>query len=132
MRRRLRLECRECEIICERVVYPWHCLKSSCRYVYVFEEGDTTYFGCLHKVFSAELDIAAFSEVRTGRKRAADPYGPLRVMRSPRSECQVAVEQAYASAIPGTGCCNPTFFQHPDGPSHEMIRLITNISPERE
>lgn len=122
LRHRLRLECRECEVICERVVSPWQCLKNSCPFVYVYEETDTSYFGCLHKVFSPELDLAAFCPEGERKGRTADPYGSLRVTRSPRPECAVRVEQAYETlATPGC-CCNPTFFLHPSG-SEETIRL---------
>jgi len=48
---RTRLECRECEVICERVVSPQNCLDSGCTAVYVYEDGETKMFGCLHKVF---------------------------------------------------------------------------------
>lgn len=131
-RRRLRLECRECEVICERVVSPWHCLTSSCPYVYVYEEDDTAYFGCLHKVFSPELDLAAFAAARTKGARAADPYGYLRVNRRPRAECHVRIEQAYpALASPGC-CCNPTFFLDPGGAPEDTIRVTSNTSPSAE
>lgn len=125
MRRRLRLECRECEIICERVVSPWQCLRNSCPYVYVYEETETTYFGCLHKVFTPELDLSAFHAAAEKGGRPADPYGSIRAMRSPQPQCHVRVEQAYAAlATPGC-CCNPTFFLHPDL-SDEGIRLTAN------
>ena len=60
------LECRECEVICERVVSPQHCLDSGCSSVYVYEDDDTKMFGCLHKVFAAELDLAAFARRAAG------------------------------------------------------------------
>lgn len=122
---RLRLECRECEVICERVVSPWYCLKSSCPYVYVFDDGETRYFGCLHKVFDPELDILAFEASAPGR-RASDPYGSLRVARSPRPECRVSIEHAYHPPAGQAGCCNPTFFHHPDAPECEGMRLTVN------
>ena len=125
-RKRLRLECRECEIICERVVSPWHCLKASCPYVYVFEDVETSYFGCLHKVFAPELDLEPFAGATGGGRRGGDPYGSLRVTRSPRPECRITIEQAYAAAHGGVTCCNPTFFQHPASPVDEGIRLITS------
>ncbi len=125
LRQRLRLECRECEIICERVVSPWHCLKSACPYVYAYEDTDTSYFGCLHKIFSPELDLAAFGPVDDKRGRGVDPYGSLRVSRSPRAECSVRVEQAYVALSTPGSCCNPTFFHYPHG-SNEAIRLTAN------
>ena len=67
------------------------------------------YFGCLHKVFLPELDIAPFSATTHGRRARSDPYGPLRVFRSPLPQCPVTVERAYAeSGITGK-CMNPAF-----------------------
>lgn len=129
LRQRLHLECRECEVICERVVSPWHCLRSSCHFIYVYEEMGTTYFGCIHKIFSPELDMTAFLTACAERGRAADPYGHLRVACMPRPECAVKVERAYEClATPGC-CCNPTFFLPIDGSSAEAIRLTANTLP---
>lgn len=139
LRQRLGLECRECEVICERVVSPWHCLRSRCAYVYAYEDSETTYFGCLHKVFAPELDMAAFSAVAVRSElgvaprigRGSDPYGSLRATRSPLPRCRVTVERAYASVSGRSGCCNPTFFHHPSAPHDDGIRMITNSSPDR-
>ncbi len=145
-RGRQRLECRECEVICERVVYPWHCLRSGCDCVYSYEDQDTMYFGCLHKVFAPELDLAAFSEdrgsaavegpalgmtrkhvlsartSRRGRTKSMDPYGPIRVVRTPRHQCLVRVEQAY-DPVSSHNCSNPTFFHHPSAAAEDAMRL---------
>lgn len=125
-RQRARLECRECEVICERVVSPWHCLRSQCRFVYVYEENGNKYFGCLQKVFLPELDLAAFAK---GVARGYDPYGYLRVARPPLPRCRVAVEQAYEALYSPSSCCNPTFFHHPAGPDEDKIRLIVRTTP---
>ena len=130
-RRRLRLECRECEVICERVVSPWRCLKSKCAFIYSYEDGETTNFGCLHKVFSPELDLAAFVDGKGRPGQGNDPYGLIRVSRAPRPHCRVVIEQAYSSPSVGGNCCNPTFFQHPAAPSDDTIRLITKSSSDR-
>ncbi len=130
-RRRLRLECRECEVICERVVSPWRCLKSKCAFIYSYEDGETTYFGCLHKVFSPELDLAAFVDGKGRPGQGNDPYGLIRVSRAPRPHCRVAIEQAYSSPSVGGNCCNPTFFQHPAAPLDDTIRLTTKFSSDR-
>lgn len=136
-RLRLRLECRECEVVCERVVSPWHCLRSGCSYVYAYEDSDTTYFGCLHKVFAPELDLAAFTaasaDIRRGAllrlRRGTDPYGYLRATRSPLSHCHVTIEQAYSADLGRGGCCNPTFFHHPSAPRDDGIRMIARPQP---
>ena len=106
------------------------------------------YFGCLHKVFASELDLAAFCDdgrepVRqpptgsagrpSGRRRrrvkVTDPYGPIRVTRTPRPQCLVRVEQAYAAASTRS-CCNPTFFHHPSAPLEDTMRLTAKPSDE--
>jgi hypothetical protein len=141
-RRTLRLECRECEVICERVVSPWHCLRADCSGVYAYEDGETTYFGCLHKVFEPELDLAAFSGACEASKqgsglsprrrlRHSDPYGSLRAFRSPLSQCRVTVERVYAPSSPYSGCCNPTFFHHPATSEDDGIRMISRLLPDR-
>ena len=107
--RRTRLECRECGIVCEQVVSPWHCLKSGCTYVYAFESDGTTYFGCLYKVFSPELDLAAFQERKSRVGSGTDPYGPLRATRMPRPQCRTWIERAYEAVCAGLKCCNPGF-----------------------
>jgi len=127
LRGRLRLECRECEVICERVVSPWHCLRSGCRLVYVFQEGGSSYFGCLHKVFLPELALDAFVQDGAGSAGSRDPYGYLRVCRPPLPQCRVTVVQAYESLYTPAGCCNPTFFHHPAGPEKDRIRLIARV-----
>jgi hypothetical protein len=123
-RERLWLECRECEVICERVVSPWQCLKAKCPYVYSYQDEETTCFGCLHKVFVPELDLAAFSDDQAPGGRGKDPYGPIRVSRLPRPECRVTIEQAYETHAGGESCCNPTFFHEPVSLSGDRIRLV--------
>jgi hypothetical protein len=131
-RRRPRLECRECEVVCERVVSPWHCLRSKCACVYAYADGETTYFGCLHKVFSPELDLAAFSDDQGRPGRGPDPYGPIRVVRAPRPHCRVTIEQAYDALFTCGGCCNPTFFHDPLAPSDERMRFVTRARKDQD
>jgi hypothetical protein len=111
--RHSRLECRECEVVCQQVVSPWHCLKSRCPYVYAFEDEEATYFGCLYKVFSPELDLAVFADAEGRPGRGSDPYGPLRVVRTPRPQCRVWIERAYENVNAGLSCCNPGFLRGP-------------------
>lgn len=116
-------------MICQRVVSPQHCLDSGCSSVYVYEDDDAKMFGCLHKVFAPELDLAAFAP-KGGRGRVSDTYGALRVNRSPRRQCRVTVEQAYPAALATVSCGNPTFFHQPSGTPEERMRLTTNAPPE--
>jgi hypothetical protein len=126
---RTRLECRECEVICERVVWPQHCLDSGCSAVYLYEDGETRMFGCLHKVFAPDLDAAAFEQSRP-RGRGSDAWGTVKLSRQPRRQCKVTVEQGYPAAASTAYCSNPTFFHHPTGAPEERMRLITNLPAE--
>jgi hypothetical protein len=106
-----RLECRECQVICERVVSPWRCLRANHTCVYAFKDGDSTYFGCLHKVFSPELDLQAFAGGLGESRSRTDPYGPVRVVRAPRPQCPVSVERAYLAESAREHCVNPGFLR---------------------
>lgn len=105
------LECRKCGVICERVVYPWRCLKAGEKCTYSFSDGETTYFGCLHKVFSPELDLRAFEALLADRTLRSDPYGAIRVTGSPRAQCPISVERAYCAGVEEHACVNPTFLR---------------------
>lgn len=115
------LECRACGVVCERVVFPGHCLRSSCRYVYAIREHDTTYFGCVAQIFSAELDVTPFE-----RNPRVDFYGVLRARRPPRSECRTRVEQAYAFKYSWNSCLNPVFLRDPKTFAPDAVRRLVN------
>jgi hypothetical protein len=117
------VECRACPVVCERVVFPGHCLRSSCRYVYAVEEHGSTFFGCVQQIFAAELDISLF---RKGGR--VDPYGPLRARCSPRRECRAGVEQAYAFRYSWNDCLNPVFLRDPESFAPEAVRRIVDGS----
>lgn len=115
------MECRGCEVVCERVVYPGHCLKSGCRYVYAVEEYGATFFGCVQQVFRAELDVAPFQT-----SKRVGLYGALRAHNPPRSECRARVEQAYAFRYSWNGCVNPVFLQDPAAFTPEAVRRLVS------
>lgn len=114
-----RVECRACGVVCERVVRPAQCLRSGCRYVYAYEDGSTTYFGCVEKIFGAELDIAPFHS-----NPARDVYGALKIRRDPLPECRAQVEQAYGFRYTWQGCHNPIFLQPPTSWAPEAVRRL--------
>src|SRR5438128_1849682 len=50
------LECRRCDVHCDKVVYPSACLERACPFVYAYEEFGHTYVGCMQKVYEVEID----------------------------------------------------------------------------
>lgn len=125
-RRRGRVECRSCAVICERVVYPVHCLRSSCPYVYAFQEEGQLYFGCVEKVFSAELDLAPYRASPRG-----DVYGALKTFREPLRRCRSKVDRAYEFLFSRRACLNPTFAHHTHEFSPEAIEYLVHGSGGR-
>ena len=89
------VECRRCEVHCDRVVYPAACVARGCPFVYAYEAWGHTYMGCMQKVFDVEIDLDVLGELEARRDgfgavkartvAAADvPLGDLAVLRAPR------------------------------------------------
>ncbi|HSR64292.1 MAG TPA: hypothetical protein VLM17_01645, partial [Xanthomonadaceae bacterium] len=73
------VECRRCDVHCDKVVYPGVCLERSCPFVYAYEAWGRTYMGCMQKVFDVEIDLdllRAAQEQRGG-------FGGVRARRAP-------------------------------------------------
>lgn len=85
------LECTECGILCEKIVYPANCFNSGCKYIYSYDEEDSTYFGCLYKVFAVEVDLEGFHKL----EKRKGGFGAVKVVRPPLENCRVSVEKAY-------------------------------------
>ncbi|MBE0428253.1 MAG: hypothetical protein IBX61_00055 [Thermoleophilia bacterium] len=86
------LECAECGVLCEKVIYPANCFNSGCKYIYSYDEGNSgTYFGCLYKVFAVEIDLEGFKEL----EKRKGGFGAVKVVRPPLDRCSVTVEKAY-------------------------------------
>lgn len=85
------LDCKECGVLCEKVVYPANCIDSECKYIYSYDQEGSTYFGCLYKVFAVEIDMAGFLEL----EKRKGGFGAVKVVRPPRERCHVTVEKAY-------------------------------------
>src|SRR5687768_17872658 len=49
------VECRRCEVHCDKVVYPGACLERSCPLVYAYEAWGHTYVGCMRRVYAVEI-----------------------------------------------------------------------------
>ena len=103
------LECRRCEVHCDRVVYPGACIARSCPFVYAYEAWGHTYMGCLQKVFDVEIDL----ELLESAEAAVSGFGAVRALRAPLPMCEVEVVETYASREDELGCRNPEFHELP-------------------
>lgn len=85
------LECTQCGVLCEKVIYPANCFNSDCKFIYSYSESGVTYFGCLNKVFAVEIDLDGFRQL----EKRKGGFGAVKVVRPPREQCQYTVEKAY-------------------------------------
>jgi hypothetical protein len=114
------VECRRCDVHCDKVVYPGACVARGCPFVYAHQEFGHTYMGCLMKVFDVEIDYdllrAAEARGGFGAVRATSPALPM---------CHAEVEACYESREDERGCVNPEFHELPVGePSFRVFAQI--------
>jgi hypothetical protein len=103
------VECRGCEVHCDKVVYPSACLDRSCPFVYAYEEHGHTFMGCMQKVFAVEIDLDLLSAAEARR----DGFGAVCALRGPLPMCRVEVEPCYPHRSGELGCVNPEFNELP-------------------
>ena len=117
------VECRRCQVHCDKVVYPASCVDRACPFMYAFIERGRTYIGCMQKVFEVEIDLELLQEAE--RRRGG--FGAVRTSRSPLPMCDVEVSSCYESKGDELGCVNPEFFELPDGkPSFRVFARVAS------
>jgi hypothetical protein len=115
------IECRRCEVHCDKVVYPSACVERACPFLYAYEEFGHTYIGCMQKVYSVEIDL----DLLRAAERRREGFGAIRASRKPLPMCRTEVESCYASRAGELGCVNPEFFELPVG--RPTFRVIAQI-----
>src|SRR5256885_5353876 len=106
------LECRRCEVHCDKVVYPSACVERACPFLYAFQEFGHTYIGCMQKVYGVEIDLEMLREAEAKR----EGFGAMRTTRAPLPMCRVEVEECFGAERSGElGCVNPEFHELPVG-----------------
>src|SRR6266704_3710931 len=61
------VECRRCEVHCDKVVYPAACVERDCPFLYSYEEFGHTYIGCVQNVYEVEIDFDLLQRAEAGR-----------------------------------------------------------------
>ena len=117
------LECRRCEVHCDKVVYPSACIDRACPFLYAFQEFGHTYIGCMQKVYQVEIDVDLLHEAEVRR----GGFGAVRAIRQPLPMCHTEVESTYETRTDDLGCVNPEFFELPDGQPN--FRIFARITP---
>ena len=115
------VECRRCEVHCDKVVYPSACLDRSCPFVYAYEDHGHTYMGCMQKVFVVEIELGMLRAAEARRSG----FGAVRALRRPLPMCRAAVDPCYEQRSGELGCVNPEFHELPGGsPTFRVIARI--------
>ena len=117
------VECRRCEVHCDKVVYPAACLARSCPFVYAYEEFGHTYIGCMQKVYDVEIDLKALRAAESRRSG----FGAVKARRNPLPMCRAEVSSCYESRTDELGCVNPEFFELPLG--EPTFKVFAQIAP---
>jgi hypothetical protein len=116
------IECRRCDVHCDKVVYPAACVERGCSFLYSYEEFGHTYVGCMQKVFDVEIDFDLLQAAE-----ATGEFGAVKAMQQPLPMCRVEVESCYESRFDDVGCLNPEFFELPVG--EPSFRVFAQIRP---
>src|SRR5207248_4008301 len=61
------VECRRCEVHCDKVVYPGACVERNCPFLYSYEEFGHRYIGCMQNVYEVEIDFDMLRRAEAGR-----------------------------------------------------------------
>ena len=87
------VECRRCEVHCDKVVYPGACIERSCPFVYAYEAWGHTYVGCMQRVYGVEIDLDLLRAAEARR----EGFGGIRATGAPLPMCKVEVSPCYES-----------------------------------
>jgi hypothetical protein len=115
------VECRRCEVHCEKVVHPAACIAKACPFVYAYEAHGRTYIGCMQKVYAVEIDL----DLLEAAEREGG-FGAVRAVRRPLPMCETEIESTYEKRGGSLGCVNPEFRELPDGQPN--FRIFARIS----
>ena len=119
------VECRRCDVHCDKVVYPSACVERGCPFLYSFKEQGRTYVGCMQRVFGVEIDLALLLEAEQHGE-----FGAVRANRRPLPMCRVEVDSCYEAREDELGCVNPEFSELPVGAP--TFRVFAQMKPSAQ
>ena len=117
------VECRRCEVHCDRVVHPAACIARNCPFVYSYEAWGHTYMGCMQKVFDVEIDLDLLVEL----VERPQGFGAVMAARTPLPICHSEISTCYEHRSDELGCRNPEFYELPlASPSFRVFAQVTD------
>jgi hypothetical protein len=116
------VECRRCDVHCDKVVYPAACVAKACPFLYAIEEFGRRYVGCMQNVFDVEIDV----DLLAAAERSRSGFGAVKAIRHPLPMCTTLVEECYESREDELGCVNPEFKELPVG--EPTFKIFARVS----
>jgi len=116
------VECRRCEVHCDKVIHPGSCIDRGCAFVYSYEAFGHTYMGCMQRVFDVEIDLDLLRAASSHR----EGFGAVVARKTPLPMCDAAVEPCYEHRADEVGCRNPEFSEIPV--SSPSFRVFASLS----
>ena len=116
------VECRRCEVHCDKVVYPGACVARSCAFLYSYEAFGHMYMGCMQRIIDVEIDL----ELHVAAERRRDGFGAVVARRTPLPICHSEVDACYEQRGDEIGCRNPEFFEMPAG--SQSFRVFARLT----
>jgi hypothetical protein len=119
------VECRRCDVHCDKIVYPSACVDRACPFLYAYEDFGHRYIGCMQKVYAVEIDL----DMLTDAEARADGFGAVKAQRKPLPMCRAEVEDCYRHRASDLGCVNPEFHELPLGsPTFRVFATIADAT----
>ena len=116
------VECRRCEVHCDKVVHPAACIANAGPFLDAYEAHGHTYVGCMQKIYAVEIDLDLLEAAE-----ATGGFGAVRAVRQPLPMCSTEIESTYESRTGELGCVNPEFSELPDGSPN--FRIFARVTP---
>ena len=117
------VECRRCEVHCDKVVYPSACVARACPFLYAFEDHGHTYIGCMQMVYGVEIDL----DLLRAAEAKSEGFGAIKARRKTLPMCRTEVESCYGGRTDELGCVNPEFWELPVG--RPTFRVFAQLTP---
>jgi hypothetical protein len=118
------VECRQCEVTCDKIVYPAACVETGCPFLYAYEDHGHTFIGCMQKVYGVEIDL----DMLEAAESTSGEFGAIRATRKPLPMCRVEVEACFDGRADELGCVNPEFWELPVG--SPTFRVFAQVEPK--
>jgi len=117
------VECRRCEVHCDKVVYPGCVRRAGVRVRLRYEAFGHTYMGCMQRVFDVEIDL----DLLRAAERRRDGFGAVVARKGAAADVPRRGRPCYEQRADDVGCRNPEFYEMPvASPSFRVFARLSD------